>query len=289
MAGARRHSKLSSAQTSPHLGRGYLQLREFVRELAALLLPRGVTPKLIGDLVRIAFVQAAADRSKLMNGRVNYSRVAAQTGLSRADVKRLLRPDISNSPLAMFAEAPVEKVIRGWCLDRDFVTTDRLPKPLRLDGKAASFKALAKRYGGDIPPRAILEELKSAQAVTIQHGFVRLTLSRQFRKRGDLAFLEPAMEALLDGLRTVSADRRRKTPTPSIQRILLPAETEVDLTIIRDRCASSARSMLEGLGHSLCARLTRPRKKVGAAYSFTVTVMLTERRLRQAPAKDSRA
>ena len=65
-------------------------LQELMRELAFILLARGMTPRDFSELSRLAFVQAAAARSKLRNGRVNHSRVAAQTGLTRADVKRLL-------------------------------------------------------------------------------------------------------------------------------------------------------------------------------------------------------
>ena len=72
------------------VGRGNAVLRELLRELALTLVPRGMTPKVFGEISRHAFVHAAARISRQANGRINHSRVAALTGLSRAEVKRIL-------------------------------------------------------------------------------------------------------------------------------------------------------------------------------------------------------
>jgi hypothetical protein len=149
---------------------------------------------------------------------------------------------------------------------------------LTVEGPGRSFKLLVKKYGGDIPHRAILEELKQAQAVTIRRGIIRLNYGKELRKRGDLAFLAEVMPALLDGLRIVSAQRKRSSGPPSIQRVQFPVSTELDLPIVRNRCVSSATSMLEGLKHSLRTRVTRPRIKSHSGHSFTITVMLAEHR-----------
>src|SRR3974377_1965563 len=87
-------------------------LQNLLSELALVLLPRGMTRKRCGERARFAFVLAAAQMSKLRNGRVNHSRVAAQTGLSRADVKRLLKTD--GTDVKYIDDAPLERVITGW-------------------------------------------------------------------------------------------------------------------------------------------------------------------------------
>src|SRR5947209_3539605 len=98
---ARRSGRLAGGKISERLA-----LLQLLQEFAATLLTRGMTPRLFGELTRWAFVRAAAERSRMRNGRVNHSRVAAQTGLSRADVKRLLRPP--NDPVEN--DSPVERV-----------------------------------------------------------------------------------------------------------------------------------------------------------------------------------
>src|ERR1700724_2966870 len=95
-------------------------LQALLAELALVLLPRGMTPKRFAELASVAFVQAAADMSRLQNGRVNHSRVAAQTGLSRADVKRLLALNVLDT--ARSGLPAIEKVVHGWRTDRRFRT-----------------------------------------------------------------------------------------------------------------------------------------------------------------------
>jgi len=253
--------------------RGAAVLQELLIELAFVLLPRGMTPKRFGELVRSAFVQAAADISRLRNGKVNHSRVAAQTGLTRADVKRLLRHNVFTS--VHRSETPVERVIDGWRSDREFATRRGHPKRLQISGLRGSFARLVRKYGGDVPHRAVLDELRRVGAVIDADGSVHLQVSPHFRQRHDLAFLSPVLPALVDGLRIASKKSGSNTAS-SIHRLSLPAETEVDLAIIRDRCVSSAQSMLSGLAHSLGTQAAVPRNKRSPKYSFSVTILLAE-------------
>src|SRR2546430_14128905 len=114
-----------------------------------------MTPKRFGELARSAFVQAAADMSKLRNGKVNHSRVAAQTGLSRADVKRLLTSNMFDSVRA--DPTPVKKVIAGWRTDRKFANRDGSPKRLRISRPSNSLTSLVKKHRGDLPHRGVLD------------------------------------------------------------------------------------------------------------------------------------
>jgi Family of unknown function (DUF6502) len=255
--------------------RGAAVLQELLTELAFVLLPRGMTPKRFGELVRSAFVQAAADISRLRNGRVNHSRVAAQTGLTRADVKRLLRHNVFTS--VHRSQTPLEKVIDGWRSDREFSTRLGHPKRLAISGPKGSFARLVRKYGGDVPHRAVLDELRRIGAVFDASGSVHLKVSSHFRQRHDFGFLSSVLPALIDGLRIASKKAGSNTAS-SIHRLSLPAETDVDLAIIRDRCISSAQSMLSGLGHSLGTQAAIPRSRRSPKYSFSVTILLAENR-----------
>jgi hypothetical protein len=256
--------------------RGGAVLQALLTELAFVLLPRGMTPRLFSTLARSAFVEAAADISKLRNGKVNYSRVAAQTGLTRADVKRLLSENIFNS--VRRGGTAIERVIHGWRTDREFVTGAGYPRRLKISGARRSFAGLVRKYGGDVPHRAVLDELRRIEVVSDYDGAVKLRGSSQLRGRYNFAFLAPILPALVDGLRIVS-DNAPSNPLSSIQRLILPVETEVDLAIVRNRCTSSVRSMLEGLSDSLGTQVTLPRKrKSSASYSFAITILLSESR-----------
>jgi hypothetical protein len=56
------------------------------------------------------------------------------------------------------------RVLTGWARDADFLDRRGQPRPLEVDG-AASFAVLVKRYSGDMPARAVLDELVRVGAV----------------------------------------------------------------------------------------------------------------------------
>lgn len=255
--------------------RGASVLQRLLTELAFVLLPRGMTPKRFGELARSAFVQVAADASKRQNGRVNHSRVAAQTGLSRSDVKRLLSRSVIDSVRA--DQTPVARVITGWRTDRKFADSDGKPRRLRISGSSISFTSLVKKYGGDIPHRAVLDEMLRIRAVIEDNDTVQLQPSLRFEQRQDIGFLSPVLPALVDGIR-IASSKRSAGASSSIYRLSFPVEREIDLAIVRERCASSVRAMLDGLGQSLGTQVTLPKRTRSSAYSFTVTVLLAENR-----------
>lgn len=234
-----------------------------------------MTPRRFGELARSAFVHVAADVSKRRNGRVNYSRVAAQTGLSRSDVKRLLGGNVVG--LVHTDQTPVTRVIAGWRTDRKFAHKDGRPKPLRISGSSTSFTSLVKKYGGDVPHRAVLDEMLRIGAVVEGEETVQLQASPRFDHRHDFGFLEPILPALIDGIR-IASRRTNIGVSSSICRLSFPVESEVDLAIVRERCTASVRAMLDGLGQSLGTQVTVPKRKLRSAYSFSITVLLAENR-----------
>jgi len=256
--------------------RGTAVIQNLLTELALLLLPRGMTPKRFSELARSAFVQAAADVSRFRNGRVNHSRVAALTGLTRADVKRLLERNVFVSNKRN--QTAVERVIDGWRADREFAIQPGRAKRLRIVGPRGSFARLVKKYAGDLPHRAVLDELRRIGAVRDIDGAVQLRRSLHVRQRKDFEFLAPVLPVLVDGLRI--AAKQDASGMSSIRRISIPAETESDLAIVRERCISNVQAMIASLVHSLSTKITVPRKGKTAAHFFTITVLLSETKRR---------
>lgn len=148
------------------------ELRKHLSELASGLLASGMTAKSFAELASRVFVEVAAETSTFLNGSVNHSRVAARTGLSRARVRRLLSADRYNR--VNCGESPMERVVLGWRSDRRFTDPNRRPRFLKVSGPR-SFALLVKRYGGDLPHRAVLEELRKIGAVTTTGNLVRLS------------------------------------------------------------------------------------------------------------------
>jgi Family of unknown function (DUF6502) len=279
-ARSRRSSRIQiSVGPNARTMRGAAVLQNLLAELALVLLPRGMTPKWFSELARSAFVKAAADISKLRNGRVNHSRVAVQTGLTRSDVKRLLKQNATGSNRRGLTA--VERVIDGWRNDPEFAIRSGKSKPLLLSGARGSFAHLVKKYGGDVTHRAVLDELRRIGAIQDSAGTVQLRRSLHVRQRNDFAFLSPVLPLLVDGLRLAS--KRDASGISSIQTLNIPADTELDLAMVRERCSSSAESMLEGLAHSLGTRSKVHRKS--AMHSISVTILLVENAARRSQRK----
>jgi hypothetical protein len=267
---SRRSHHEISLEPSARTIRGAAVLQNLLTELALVLLPRGMTPKWFGELARSAFVQAAADISRLRNGRVNQSRVAALTGLTRADVKRLLQQKTFESHKR--GSSAVERVVEAWRNDPEFAIEPGRSKQLWISGRRGSFAHLVRKHGGDVTHRAVLDELRRVGAVEDLDGSVNLKRSLHRGQRSNFFFLSPVLPLLVDALRLAS--KASATTASSIRTLRIPAQSEVDLAIVRERCASSAQAMLEGLAHSLGSRPAAHRRP--KMLSVNITILLSE-------------
>jgi hypothetical protein len=152
------------ARRAPAVGESVRAPSRILAQLASALLTRGVAAKAFGDMARLALVVEAAKSATFRNGRINYSRVAARTGLPRRVVRRLLLFEI-DSRLAAY-ETPLYKVKSGWLTDRRYLDRRGRPVPLKMTGANPSFASLVREYGGNLPYRAVFEELKHLGVVT---------------------------------------------------------------------------------------------------------------------------
>ena len=148
-----------------------LALQQQLTRLAAPFIAQGMTARSFERLARYAFVHAATKGSTFVNGRVNYSRVAARTGLTRAEVKRVLS---AASSWLRVRTGPLERVLLGWRTDRLFIDQRHRPRSLAISGNRHSFANLTKRYSKDVPYRAVLEELRRIGAVVVSGTSVKL-------------------------------------------------------------------------------------------------------------------
>lgn len=153
----------------PSLGEMDRQIRhvslQLLEHLAGLMLRAGIGAGELSDLCRRAFVATAARTLAQPNKKLNVSRIAVTTGLTRQEVARLLRArkPPRNRELRQLQRA--NRVLAGWHNDPDFSSSSGKPIALKIRGNGLSFHTLVRRYGGDVPPRAVLDELKRVGAV----------------------------------------------------------------------------------------------------------------------------
>jgi hypothetical protein len=158
-----------------------------LRSLVRVLLRHGVPYQAFADLAKRTYVDVARDEFGLPGRKPTISRVAVLTGLTRKDVQKLF-----DSPLELDGEGierygRAARVVAGWVRDTEFSDGSGEPRALALDGERGSFSALVKRYSGDMPPRAVLDELvRVGAAERDEKGAVHL-IARAFIPRASNA------------------------------------------------------------------------------------------------------
>ena len=136
-----------------------------LRALACIALRHGMSFAAFAELAKRAFVDAARHEFALPGRKASSSRVALLTGLTRKDVQRLSEetPSEGDDSSAQYNRAA--KVIAGWVRDSAFQTGTGAPADLPFDGGNTNFSELVRLYSGDVPPRAVLDELLRVGAV----------------------------------------------------------------------------------------------------------------------------
>lgn len=136
-----------------------------LKPLARILLRFGIGFREFSELAKTAFVDVASADYGLRGRPTNISRVAVMTGLTRKEVKRL-RDKIAGGDATLVIKAtPLSEVLHRWHSEHEFLEASGKPKRLPFSGESASFSALVRKFGGDIPPGALRTELKRVGAV----------------------------------------------------------------------------------------------------------------------------
>ncbi len=143
--------------------------------LAALLLPivsLAVRSRLGSHLfvqaVKHAYVRAAIDETFPGDLKVNYSRLAVITGLTRKEVSLLVRKIKGNgrAPASDSREQRALGVVRGWRMDPRFHDDRGRPAALALTSGRHNFGTLVKAYARDVTPMSVLTELQRLNVVS---------------------------------------------------------------------------------------------------------------------------
>lgn len=87
------------------------------------------------------------------------------TGLTRKEVQRIAEAPEELTTMDYAGHSRAARVVAAWVREADFRGADGEPRDLETDAGAGSFADLVRRHGGDLPPRAILDELMRVGAV----------------------------------------------------------------------------------------------------------------------------
>ncbi len=226
---------------------------KLLRPLVRIFLRNGLPFGAFADLARWVYVDVARHDFGIPGRKSSDSRVAIITGLSRKEVRRLRQLDPPTDAAAVKRYNRAARVIAGWRRDPEFLLPDGVVRELPFEGGETSFSQLVRRYSGDVPPRALLDELIQIGAVHIDDA-ERIHLQVDaYLPKGDTKKMYSILGtdvALL--IAAIDHNTDDETDRPWLQRKVAYDNIPIEaLEVIRVHSARTGQHLLEQLDRML--------------------------------------
>ena len=142
-----------------------------LKPLVRLMIAQGVTHAEFAETTKEVYVETAL-RHFEDAGRVNKSRIAILTGLTRKEVKNVIDRTLEETQPDKNYSRP-ERVLTGWFSDPKYTGPYGIPLELPYESvqqDGPSFVKLVREYSGDMAPRQMLNELLVSGSVIEVEG-----------------------------------------------------------------------------------------------------------------------
>jgi hypothetical protein len=160
-------------------------IARILRPLIRILLKNDIPYGTFSELAKWVYVDVALNEQGIPGRKTTISRASVITGLSRKEVKRLREVSEPGDLGAAEQYNRAARVISGWLQDERFTNGKGEPKELPFEGGDSSFSSLVKAYSGDVPPRAVRDELLRVSIIDEKNGKLRLLTKGYIVREGD--------------------------------------------------------------------------------------------------------
>lgn len=211
-----------------------------------VLLRHGFSFQSFAEVAKRVYVEVGMEDFGIEGRKQTISRVSVLTGLTRKEIQRIVSGGSSEDTETRERYNRAARVVAGWVRDRDFSDPRGRPARLPIDGNPG-FGLLVKRYSGDVPARAVLDELLRVGTVRrLDDGRVEL-LSRAYVPRtSDLDKIAILGTDVADLITTIDHNLLYGETDPFFQRKVmydnLPAEAIAEF---RQLSADQAQQLME--------------------------------------------
>ncbi|MFK8081287.1 MAG: DUF6502 family protein [Granulosicoccus sp.] len=173
-----------------------------LQPLVRLLLRHGVSHAEFCNWAKQAYVDQAKTHFGIDGKSPTVSRIAIVTGINRKEVKRISElPAEVNTGVSKHNRAV--RVVTGWLRDTNFCDSRSRPRVLTYGDPEDSFNQLVKRHGGDVPARAMLDELTRVGTVSHTNGRVKLLHKGYVPHKSESALLDLFSTSATDLMNTL--------------------------------------------------------------------------------------
>jgi hypothetical protein len=234
-------------------------VEQLLRPLFRLLLRHSVSFGAFEAMAKRVYVDVALNDFGLPGKKPTTSRIAVLSGLTRKEVQRLLAEDADETSDVADRYHRAARVLTGWARDAAFCDTKGTPRVLDVDGEHG-FAALVKRYSGDMPSRAVLDELVRVGAVAqLGDGRLRLITAAYIPQRSAVDKLGILGSDVADLITTIDHNLQHGETDPRFQRkVMYDAVAVSALPALRKLSAQRAQALLEQLDRWLAKRDVEP-------------------------------
>lgn len=224
--------------------------------LVRILLRQGMPYGAFSDLTKRVYVEVANQEFGIPGRKQSISRVSIMTGLTRKEVRRIQSLPAADDAVAIAHYNRAARVIAGWRRDAQFTDAGGDPAELPLEGDTGSFAALVRRFSGDIPARAVRDELLRVGAAELTDGGrIRLQVRAYVPSGSEIEKVGILGTDVADLLTTITHNISNNMSQPFFQRKVaydnLTAEAVAQFKPIVDK---KAQELLEEFDRWLAAR-----------------------------------
>jgi hypothetical protein len=142
------------------------------------------------ELAKRVYVDVADNEFRIEGRKQTVSRISVITGISRKEVLRVKQIHPSEDIDTGERYNRAARIITAWSREKDFLDESGKPAHLPLAGPGVSFSELIRRFSGDVPVRATLDELVRVGAVKrLEDGTLRLAARAYIPETSDADIL----------------------------------------------------------------------------------------------------
>ncbi|MBX2837510.1 MAG: hypothetical protein KTR35_11690 [Gammaproteobacteria bacterium] len=218
--------------------------------LVRFLLRHGVSHAEFASWAKKAYVDEAKDHFGIEGKSPTVSRIAVVTGINRKEVKRLqelpelIEPGVSKHNRAV-------RVVTGWLQDQEYNDANGKPQVLNYGDAEDSFNQLVKRYGGDVPAKAVLDELERVGTVKVSDTTVRLAMQGYIPHKSQDAMLDVFATSAKDLLETLEHNLNENSHKRLQMSVAYDDVTQAGVTAFKKISSEKAMTLLRELDKEL--------------------------------------
>ena len=225
-----------------------------LRPLVRILLNHGVPFNTFAEIARWVYVEVADKEFGIEGRKQTDSRVSVITGLTRKDVARVKKVDKPEDQASALSYNRAARVVSAWAREYPMEGTASGVAPLPLEGRK-SLAELIHRHSGDMPVRAVVDELLRVGAIRLRgEEHAELLHKHYLPPQGERRKLVYLGDDVADLIGTIGHNLQAKAPDTMFQRKVfydnIPGE---HLDSVRAVARRRGEATIDALVHDMAA------------------------------------